>query len=485
MPGFRPLKVVSGTIVAILIVTGVATVVVTGVATVVVMQRCDPEVARVFGRQLADLWMPAPQFAQGDDLHTRSPDTSDRLDADTSANGRDQDRLPSASEVDRPDDAVEPRDAGPVKLVVTIPAQNEAATIARVIQTIPRDIPGIDIVEVIVMNDESTDDTAKLAEQAGATVIDIAGRPGLGKIFKRGIEAAMARGAHYVVNIDGDGQFNSGDIPRLVGPMVGDAADFVTCTRFGDKDLHPTMPAVKFWGNFAVVKIVNIVCGGSRFTDVSCGFRGFNREALYRLTLFGKYTYTQECFIDLFSKNLRIVEVPLLVRGVREHGKSRVAKSVWKYATNTLPIMIRAMRDIRPLKFFGIIAAVLAGFALLSWAIVGVNYFFVNPGKTRPFTSFITIGGVLMTLSFVMGVLALLADMMARHRRITEELLYLARRRIYGTGPVRLAETRPAYVNGAASKLARESAQRARDRAQLNGKPQRDPGEAVQLESVS
>ncbi|MEL7237839.1 MAG: glycosyltransferase family 2 protein [Planctomycetota bacterium] len=371
----------------------------------------------------------------------------------------------------------------PKRLVVTIPAQNEAATIARVVGEIPRDLPGIDVVDVVVMNDASTDDTAELAKEAGAIVVNVTGRPGLGQVFKHGIEAAMARGAHFVVNIDGDGQFNPGDIRQLVQPLVADEADFVTCTRFKNPEFIPTMPAVKFWGNWAVVKIVNTVCGGTKFTDVSCGFRGFNRDALYRLTLFGRYTYTQECFIDLFSKNLRIVEIPLVVRGVREHGKSRVAGSVWKYATNTLPIMVRAMRDIRPLKFFGLIGGLLLAAALLAWAVVGVNYAFINPGKTRPFTSFVTIGGVMLTLSFVMGVLALLADMMARHRRITEELLYLARRRIYGNGGVDIASTRPGFVSPAAPRLAEAATKRARDRVQLGEdiEPTRKPA----LEAVS
>src|ERR1043165_8986050 len=106
--------------------------------------------------------------------------------------------------------------------------------------------------------------------------------------------------------------------------------------------------------------MINWICGGTRFTHVSCGFRAVKREAAYRLTLFGRFTYTQETFIDLFAKGLRIVEVPLKVRGVREHGKSRVARSILKYASSSFPIILRAMRDIQPLKFFGGIAMLLA-----------------------------------------------------------------------------------------------------------------------------
>ncbi|MBV8782190.1 MAG: glycosyltransferase family 2 protein, partial [Phycisphaerae bacterium] len=261
-----------------------------------------------------------------------------------------------------------------MKLIVNVPALNEEKTIAQVVNGVPRNIPGIDLTEVIVLNDGSTDRTAELAEEAGALVINIVGRPGLGAVFRTGLERAMRRGADIIVNIDGDMQFNPADIAILVQPLLRDEADFVTCSRFADPALRPTMPGVKFYGNAVVTYLINWVCGGTNFSDVSCGFRAFNREAAYRLTLFGRFTYTQECFIDLFSKGLRIMEVPLKVRGVREHGKSRIANSIWKYATNSLPIILRAMRDIQPLKFFGGIGAIFFTPGILAWLVVTVRY---------------------------------------------------------------------------------------------------------------
>ena len=317
-----------------------------------------------------------------------------------------------------------------MKLVVTIPALNEEKTIADVVRGVPRDIERITETEVIVLNDGSTDRTAALAEAAGALVITLKGGGGLGVVFRTGIERAMRRGADIIVNIDGDGQFNPADIRQLIQPLLKDEADFVTCSRFADPALRPTMPAVKFYGNLIVTRIINWVCGGTKFTDVSCGFRAFTRESAYRMTLFGRFTYTQECFIDLFSKGVRIAEIPLKVRGVREFGKSRIAGSVWKYAVNSLPIIVRAMRDIQPLKFFGGIAMLLFLLGAATEGFVGGWYLF-HSHKTSPFTSLIPIGGVLVTLGFLLGVLALLADMLGRHRRISEELLYLARRRIY------------------------------------------------------
>jgi glycosyltransferase involved in cell wall biosynthesis len=317
-----------------------------------------------------------------------------------------------------------------MKLVVTIPALNEEKTIGQVVAGVPRHIHGVDEVEVIVMNDGSTDATAERAAEAGALVVTLHNRPGLGKVFGTGLERAMRRGADIIVNIDGDGQFDPGDISKLVHPILEGEADFVTCSRFADPALRPTMPPVKYWGNKVVTSIINWVCGGTTFTDVSCGFRAFNREAAYRLTLFGRFTYTQETFIDLFAKGLRMAEVPLKVRGVREHGKSRVASSILKYATNSLPIILRAMRDIQPLKFFGGIAALLFVPGFLGGAFV--TGWYLMKGKTFPFANLIPVSGILLTLSFLLGVLALLADMLGRHRRISEELLYLARRKLYG-----------------------------------------------------
>src|SRR5215208_4314423 len=270
-----------------------------------------------------------------------------------------------------------------MKLVVTIPALNEEKTIAQVVQGVPRRIPGISEVEVIVVNDGSTDRTAEEAAAAGALVVTLHNRPGLGKVFGTGFERAMRRGADVIVNIDGDGQFDPADIGKLVQPILDGDADFVTCSRFSDPTLRPTMPSVKFWGNRAVTSIINWICGGTCFTDVSCGFRAFNREAAYRLTLFGRFTYTQETFIDLFAKGVRIVEVPLKVRGVREHGKSRIASSILKYASNSFPIILRAMRDIQPLKFFGGIALFLTLIGVLSGGFWAGWYLWHR--KTTPF----------------------------------------------------------------------------------------------------
>src|SRR5262249_38821142 len=146
-----------------------------------------------------------------------------------------------------------------MKLVVTIPALNEEKTIGQVVRGVPRNIPGIAEVEVVVVNDGSTDETAEIATRAGAQVITLHGRPGLGTVFRTRVDRAMRLGADYIVNIDGDGQFNPADIAKLVQPLLKDDADFVTCSRFSDPELYPDMPWVKFHGNRMITGIINWV----------------------------------------------------------------------------------------------------------------------------------------------------------------------------------------------------------------------------------
>lgn len=324
-----------------------------------------------------------------------------------------------------------------MRLVVTIPAQNEAPTVGQVVREIPRQIPGVDGVDVVVVDDSSTDGTAEVARAAGATVVPIHGRPGLGPVWRLGMERAVRSGADLIVNLDGDGQFNSADVAEIIQPLLRGECDFVTCTRFAGDGPEGRMPLVKRLGNRAVTWMTNRVCG-TNLTDVSCGFRAYNREAAYRLAQFGRWTYTEECIVYLVSRGLRIQEMPFRVLGERRHGQSRVAGNVFYFASHLMHILVRAVRDGRPLKFFGILSFVLGLPGVLLLLFIGGWY--VATGALSPFRQFMTLGGVSVTLGLVVGVLALLADMVSRHRLIHEELLYLARCRAYGqAGPVTTA----------------------------------------------
>ena len=150
-----------------------------------------------------------------------------------------------------------------------------------------------------------------------------------------------------MVNIDGDRQFDPADIPKLIAPILNREADMVTASRFKDSALTPDMPPVKLVGNHMMSFLISRLCG-QKFADVSCGFRAYSREALLQINLHGLFTYTQETFLDLVSKKLRIVEVPIRVTYFKGR-QSRVAASILRYGLNTAAIILRIYRDYFPL----------------------------------------------------------------------------------------------------------------------------------------
>jgi glycosyltransferase involved in cell wall biosynthesis len=317
-----------------------------------------------------------------------------------------------------------------MKLIVVIPALNEEATIAGVIGRIPVAIEGISDIDIVVIDDGSNDRTAELAAQAGAIVIRHPFNRGVGAAFQTGIESALRLGADLIVNMDGDGQFSPEDIPALIAPLLRKEAEFASCTRFADPDHLPRMPAVKLWGNRMMVRLVRLLVGRRfQFTDVSCGFRAYTRETALKLILFGNFTYTQETFISLASKSVAMTEVPLVVRGEREFGQSRVARSLVRYALQTSSILLRAVRDTRPLLFFGSVALATE---LLGWLLgLAVFAWWLRTGHTSPYQSVLIGSATFIVIGGLFGVLALIADMQGRSRRIQEQILYLTKRTCY------------------------------------------------------
>lgn len=297
-----------------------------------------------------------------------------------------------------------------MKLLVTIPALNEERTIASVIRQIPRKIDAIDDVQILVLDDASTDRTRQFAIDAGARVVTLKGRLGLGRSFRTAMRLALEAGADVIVNVDGDGQFDAACIPALIRPILDNQADFVTCVRFQPGAVRRDMALTKLAGNYGVTWFVNRVTGLS-LADVSCGFRAYNREAACRLQQFGRWTYVEECILDLAHKGMRMAQVHLPVRGTREHGPSRLAASVFRYGRHLAPILGLTLRDQWPLLVFGVPAIACAVMALLCFVL----------------TSWL-IGLLLCALGVIFFFASLLGDMIRRHRIVDEELLFLSRR---------------------------------------------------------
>lgn len=309
-------------------------------------------------------------------------------------------------------------------LVVVIPALNEAATIANVVTRVPRNLPGIDRIEVLVIDDGSSDGTAECAIQAGAFCFRNDRNEGLGAAIKTGLALSLLSGADAIAHIDADGQFAPEDLKYLVEPIVSGRAGFATCTRFAVPELQPQMPWIKLRGNAWVCGIVNSITG-HKFTDVSCGFRAYSRETALKLTIWSRFTYTQESFIRLAHLGVPIVEVPLRVRGEREFGESRIARNLWKFGSQIFIIMLRAMRDTQPLTFFGLLAFSLACLGGLQLGVVLCQFLWA--GHAAPWDSLLVTGLMFLSLGGVTAVISLLADQLGRVHRTLDESLYYQR----------------------------------------------------------
>ncbi len=311
-----------------------------------------------------------------------------------------------------------------MKLIVLLPALNEEQTVATVIASIPKNIPGITSQEVIVVDDGSSDQTAAHATAAGAIVVSHGWNRGLGVAFQTGVDAALKRGADIVVTIDADGQFDPADIPALVKPVVGGRADVVTASRFLDPTMRPEMSWIKRWGNRRVAGLVSFL-SGRKLADAACGFRAYSREALLNLNLFSRFTYTQETLLNLIFKGFRVQEIPVKVRGVREHGTSRVANNLWHYAFMTANTMFRTVLDYRPLRVFGWLGAMLFIAGLVCELFVLIHY--IDTGMVTPYKTVGFTGGLLNLVGLGVGMIGLVADMVNRVRMTQERVLYFSK----------------------------------------------------------
>jgi glycosyltransferase involved in cell wall biosynthesis len=316
------------------------------------------------------------------------------------------------------------------RVLVAIPCKDEETTVADVIRRVPRQLdatqgggPETVLVDVVVIDDGSTDRTARVAEASGASVIRHTVNRGLGVAFQSASEAAIRGGYDALVTIDGDGQFAPEQIIELTRPVLDGSADAAVGSRFIAGAIVDGIPPVKRLGNAMVSFIVSRLAG-ERYHDVSCGFRCYSREALLRMNLQGRFTNTHETFLALAANRMRVIEVPVTVRYFPGR-VSRVASSLVRYAWRTLGIMARWYRDYRPLRFFWGLAAIaaLVGTAfstLLAWH-------YLTTGSFTPFIFAGLLGGFFYLVALLLLLGGLLADMLLTQRVNQERLLYLMR----------------------------------------------------------
>ena len=314
-----------------------------------------------------------------------------------------------------------------MRLIVNLPAFNEEEKLGETISRIPRTIARVDEVFVQVIDDGSKDRTAQIAREAGANyVFSHPVNRGIGVTFRTAAEAALENGADIMVNIDADGQFNPNDIATLIKPIIEGECDMVSADRFGEHKAK-NMPAVKYYLNRFAAWLIGWFMNYP-IKDLTCGFRAYNRETLLRLNLPGGFTYTQEVIIDALGKNLKIKWIPVEVTYFAER-KSRVVRSIWKYVNNSAKIILKAVRDVRPMKFFGIPGLVLIVVALGVFGYFLFNYF--QDFKISPYRNYLTFSIASFLIGLQFFVFALIADMIKSTRKLTEDQMYFSRKEKY------------------------------------------------------
>lgn len=323
-----------------------------------------------------------------------------------------------------------------MKVVVYLPALNEAETLGSVLDGIPSRLPGVDSILTIVIDDGSDDGTAAIAQRHGALVVRHAKNLGTGRTFVSGVSAGLRAGADVIVSMDADGQFRGEDLARLIAPIREGRADVVLCSRFADGNLIGSMPWSKRTGNAVLTNVISWIAG-KQFTDVSCGFRAMSREAALRVDIHSDYEYIHESLLNWSRCGLTIEEVALPVLAERPVGESRMMRSVLKYGMRSGPVLLRATRDYSPLKFFGLLA--LAAFVPAMLLGLFVTAHWLRTSETAPYTSLITISIGATLLAFLLFAVALLADLIARLRFQLEEMLYESRRSRLDVPPIRKA----------------------------------------------
>ena len=305
------------------------------------------------------------------------------------------------------------------KLVIYMPALNEAANIQKVIANLPHSLTGIKSIQVLVVDDGSTDKTAELARASGAQVVSHGKNRGVGAAFHSAVQFALENEADILVGIDADGQFDPAEIPALIKPILDKRADMVVGNRF-TYGIPVNMSRLKYWGNRKVAQMISNITG-QRFQDVSCGFRAYNRESLLRLNIFGEFTYTHETILSLMYQGLQVLEYPIKVKYFPER-KSRVAGSIFLYATQTSKIILRVLLDYRPIRVFGSFGSFCMVSGIGFEVFLMAHYFLTGTFTPYKSTGFIGLGFVIFGLLIL--IIALIADMLNRVRINQDKLLY-------------------------------------------------------------
>lgn len=307
-----------------------------------------------------------------------------------------------------------------MKLIIQIPCYNEAQTLAIALAELPRQVPGFEEVQWLVVDDGSSDDTVRVAREAGVDhVVVHAVNRGLATAFMTGLNACLKLGADVIVNTDADNQYNAHDIPCLTSPVLAGRADMVVGARPISDTEHFSWVKKKLQrlGSWAVR-----VASKTRVEDAPSGFRAISRDAAMRLNVFNNYTYTLETIIQAGLSNLRVMSVP--IRTNPDLRPSRLVKSNLNYVMRSLATILRVFVIYRPLVLFFSLASVFG----LAGVIAGgrfVFFYFTDGGGGH--VQSVVFSALCLILAAVLALMGVVGELVATNRKLLESLKYQVR----------------------------------------------------------
>ncbi|MEQ9001167.1 MAG: glycosyltransferase family 2 protein [Coleofasciculus sp. B1-GNL1-01] len=300
-----------------------------------------------------------------------------------------------------------------MKLIIQIPCYNEEATLGLTLSELPRQVPGVDTVEWLIINDGSLDRTVEVAKACGVDhIVSFDHNQGLAKGFMAGIEACLKAGADIIVNTDADNQYCAADIPKLIEPILQGQAEIVIGARPIQQIKHFS-PAKKFLQKLGswVVRIAS----KTNIPDAPSGFRAISRNAALQLNVFSQYTYTLEMIIQAGQKNIAIASVPIRTNDFLR--PSRLVKSIRAYIQRSILTIIRIFMTYQPLQFFIVLGTVPFGLGLIlcvRWLVV------FDPDRSR--APSLIVAAILILIGFQLWMFGLIADLMAVNRKLLEDI---------------------------------------------------------------
>jgi glycosyltransferase involved in cell wall biosynthesis len=308
-----------------------------------------------------------------------------------------------------------------LKLIIQIPCLNEAQNIAQTVQALPSEIPGIDVLEYMVIDDGSTDNTSELAHQVGVHhVITLPHHVGLANAFTIGLESGLKQGADIIVNTDADNQYNAEDIPLLIEPILSGKADIVIGDRGVArlKSFSLSKRVLQRLGSWIIGR-----ASGLEIPDATSGFRAFTRAAALRTLVMNDYSYTLETLIQAGARRMVVEYVP--VRTNEQVRPSRLMRNIPDYLANSSTIILRAYTMYRPLRVFIGISLI---FLLAGLIGSGRFLYFFSIGKGAGHVQSLILSAVLLIVGFQIFLIGLVADLIGFNRTVLEEILYRIRR---------------------------------------------------------